>query len=104
MVYSTSGLNLNVASSGSQQVVFGQSSLLWNALDKETTATFQAAGSFTDGMASLFNGTTLIGFDDRGNTNDTDFQDFNKKRTVSLPHKHLDSQFYRYWFPITNYR
>ena len=76
MVYSTSGLNLNVASSGSQQVVFGQSSLLWNALDKETTATFQAAGSFTDGMASLFNGTTLIGFDDRGNTNDTDFQDF----------------------------
>lgn len=76
MVYSTSGLNLNVASTGNQQAVFGQSSLLWNALDKETTATFQAAGSFTDGMASLFNGTTLIGFDDRGNTNDTDFQDF----------------------------
>lgn len=76
MVYSTSGLNLNVASTGSQQAIFGPSSSLWNALDKETTATFQAAGQFTNGLNSLFNGGTLIGFDDRGNSNDADFQDF----------------------------
>jgi len=70
-VYSTSSLN-----SGSQQAVFGQQSQLWNALDKETTSTFQAAGQFTNGLGSLFNGGTLIGFDDRGNSNDSDFQDF----------------------------
>ena len=70
-VYSTSSLN-----SGSQQAVFGGQSQLWNALDKETTSTFQAAGQFTNGLGSLFNGGTLIGFDDRGNSNDSDFQDF----------------------------
>ena len=70
-VYSTSSLN-----SGSQQAVFGGQSQLWNALDKETTSTFQAAGEFTNGLDSLFNGGTLIGFDDRGNSNDSDFQDF----------------------------
>ena len=75
MVYSTSGLNLNVASTGSQQAVFGGASL-WNALGKETTNSFQAAGNFTDGTSSLFNGGTLISFDDRGNGNDADFQDF----------------------------
>ncbi|MDQ2098658.1 MAG: PEP-CTERM sorting domain-containing protein [Tychonema bourrellyi B0820] len=76
MVYSTSGLNLNVASTGSQQAVFGAAAPLWNALGKETTSTFQAAGQFTDGTSSLYNGGTLISFDDRGNVNDTDFQDF----------------------------
>ncbi|MEZ2234564.1 MULTISPECIES: PEP-CTERM sorting domain-containing protein [unclassified Microcoleus] len=76
MVYSTSGLNLNVAYTGSQQAVFGASSSLWNALGKETTSAFQAAGSYTDGIGSLFNGGTLISFDDRGGGNDTDFQDF----------------------------
>jgi hypothetical protein len=70
-VYSTSSLN-----SGSQQAVFGGHSQLWSALDKETTSTFQAAGQFTNGLGSLFNGGTLIGFDDRGNSNDSDFQDF----------------------------
>ncbi len=70
-VYSTSSLN-----SGSQQAVFGGHSQLWSALDKETTSTFQAAGQFTNGLGSLFNGGTLIGFDDRGNRNDSDFQDF----------------------------
>ncbi|MEG3839468.1 PEP-CTERM sorting domain-containing protein [Microcoleus sp. herbarium14] len=75
MVYSTSGLNLNVASTGSQQAVFGGSPL-WNALGKQTTNNFQAAGNFTDGTSSLFNGGTVISFDDRGNGNDTDFQDF----------------------------
>lgn len=73
-VYSTS--SLNVASGGSQQAVFGGSSSLWNALDSKTTSTFQAAGQFTDGTSSLYKGTTLISFDDRGNGNDADFQDF----------------------------
>jgi len=75
MVYSTSGLNLNVASTGSQQAVFGGAPL-WSALGKETTNSFQAAGSFTDGASSLFKGGTTISFDDRGGGNDADFQDF----------------------------
>ncbi|HSF76043.1 MAG TPA: PEP-CTERM sorting domain-containing protein [Microcoleus sp.] len=70
-VYSTSSLN-----SGSQQAVFGAQSQLWDALGKETTNVFQAAGQFTNGTGSLFNGGTLISFDDRGNNNDADFQDF----------------------------
>jgi len=70
-VYSTSSLN-----SGSQQAVFGQQAQLWSALDKESTNIFQAAGKFTNGYNSLFDGGTLIGFDDRGNSNDADFQDF----------------------------
>ncbi|MEG4838539.1 PEP-CTERM sorting domain-containing protein [Microcoleus sp. B9-D4] len=70
-VYSTSALN-----SGSQQAVFGAQSPLWNALNKETTNVFKAAGQFTNGTGSLFNGGTLISFDDRGNKNDADFQDF----------------------------
>ncbi|MEG4275114.1 MULTISPECIES: PEP-CTERM sorting domain-containing protein [unclassified Microcoleus] len=70
-VYSTSALN-----SGNQQAVFGAQSQLWDELDKETTNVFQAAGQFTNGYASLFNGGTLIGFDDRGGGNDADFQDF----------------------------
>ena len=70
-VYSTSALN-----AGSQQAIFGESSSLWNALGKETTSTFQAAGQFTDGTGSLSNGGTLISFDDRGGGNDKDFQDF----------------------------
>ena len=70
-VYSTSALN-----AGSQQAVFGAASPLWNALGKETTNFFQPAGKFTDGTGSLSNGGTLISFDDRGNSNDKDFQDF----------------------------
>lgn len=71
-VYSTSSLN-----GGSQQAVFGGSGL-WNSLNQETTNRFQAAGSFTNGVSSLFNKGqgTLISFDDRGNANDKDFQDF----------------------------
>ena len=71
-VYSTSSLN-----GGSQQAVFGGSGL-WNSLNQETTNRFQAAGSFTNGVSSLFNKGqgTLISFDDRGNRNDKDFQDF----------------------------
>ncbi|MEG3986124.1 PEP-CTERM sorting domain-containing protein [Microcoleus sp. S28C3] len=70
-VYSTSALNSNT-----QLAVFGGQSQLWNALGKETTNVFQAAGQFTNGTGSLFNGGTLISFDDRGNSNDADFQDF----------------------------
>jgi len=70
-VYSTSALN----SGGTQQAVLGGISLL-NALNKETTNTFQAAAEYTNGMDSLFNGGTLISFDDRGNATDKDFQDF----------------------------
>ena len=70
-VYSSSALNSNT-----QLAVFGGQSQLWNALGKETTNVFQAAGQFTNGTGSLFNGGTLISFDDRGNSNDADFQDF----------------------------
>ncbi len=72
-VYSTS--SLNTASGGSQQAVFGGASL-WEELGKETTNVFQLAGQRTDGAPSLSNGYTLISFDDRGNGNDKDFQDF----------------------------
>ena len=73
-VYSTSALNTDFA--GSQQAVFGAALPLWNALGRETTNTFQAAGSYTNGTGSVFNGGTLISFDDRGGGNDKDFQDF----------------------------
>jgi len=69
-VYSSSALN-----SGAQQAVFGDVSLL-TALNKEATNTFQAAGQYTNGLGSLFNGGTVISFDDRGNATDRDFQDF----------------------------
>ena len=69
-VFSTSALN-----GGSQQAVFGDQSLL-TALDKDTTNTFQAAGQFTNGLNPLFNGGAVISFDDGGNGNDRDFQDF----------------------------
>ncbi len=70
-VWSTSGLN----SGGTQQAVFGDESLL-TALDRDTTRRFQAAPQYTNGLGSLFNGGTVISFDDRGNGVDADFQDF----------------------------
>jgi hypothetical protein len=70
-VFSTSALNTG----GTQQAVFGGVSL-FNALNLEATNTFQAAGQFTNGLGSLFNGGALISFDDRGNARDKDFQDF----------------------------
>ena len=70
--YSTSALN----SGGSQQAVFGGSAALFTALDRDTTRNFQAAPQYTNGLGSLFNGGTLISFDDGGNGNDRDFQDF----------------------------
>jgi len=71
LFFSTSALN----SGGSQQAVFGGVSL-FTALNQEKTNTFQAAGQYTNGLGPLFNGGALISFDDRGNGNDKDFQDF----------------------------
>ena len=74
-VYSTSALN-SALNGGSQQAVLGGPQL-WDALSKETTNVLKAAGQYTNGTGSLFNnGGTLISFDDRGNSNDADFQDF----------------------------
>jgi len=70
-VFSTSALN----GGGSQQAVFGDSSL-YTALDRDTTRSFQAAPQYTSGLGSLLNGGAVISFDDRGNGNDRDFQDF----------------------------
>ncbi|MBE9119563.1 PEP-CTERM sorting domain-containing protein [Tychonema sp. LEGE 07199] len=77
-VYSTSSLN-----GGSQQAVFGGQSLL-GALDKDTTNVFKAAKNYKNGASSLLNGAT-IGFDDAGNGNDKDFQDFTVSATVPEP-------------------
>ena len=71
VVYSTSALN----SGGTQEAVFGGVTL-GNALVLEKTDTFQAAGQYKNGLGPLFNGGALISFDDRGNVNDKDFQDF----------------------------
>ena len=71
IVYSTSGLNRR----GSQQAVFGPESLA-GELSGETTSRFQAAGDYTNGFSNLFGGGALISFDDTGNGNDKDFQDF----------------------------
>jgi len=70
-VFSSSGLNPR----GRQQAVFGDQSL-GDALTLETTNRFQAAGDYTNAFSALFNGGALISFDDRGNGNDADFQDF----------------------------
>jgi hypothetical protein len=70
-VFSTSALNRR----GRQQAVFGDPSLQ-NALALEDTNRFQAAGDYTNGLSNLFNGGALISFDDTGNGNDKDFQDF----------------------------
>lgn len=70
--YSTSALNKD----SKQGAVMGEEVALWDALNKEETNAFQAAGKYTDGTASLSKGSTLISFDDRGNGGDADFQDF----------------------------
>ena len=71
-VFSTSALN-----GGSQQAVFGNPNVLLPlVVDPADTTTFAAnPADFTSG-SSLFNGGTAISFDDRGNGNDVDFQDF----------------------------
>lgn len=69
-VYSTSALNANAT----QQAVFGAKDALWSSLNKETTKNFAGVGQYQSG--NVFSGPVLLSFDDRGNKNDTDFQDF----------------------------
>jgi hypothetical protein len=69
--YSTSALN----SGGTQAAVFGGGAL-FSALNLDTTNNFKAAPQYTNGLGSLFNGGTVISFDDGGNGRDRDFQDF----------------------------
>lgn len=71
-VYSTSALN-----GGSQQAVFGNPNVLLPLVITPGDAkTFTAnPANFTSG-SSLFNEGVAISFDDRGNGNDKDFQDF----------------------------
>jgi hypothetical protein len=76
-VYSTDSLN----KTGTQQAVFGVENVLWSSLNKEKTNQFQQAGSFTSG--NPFKDSVMISFDDRGNKNDKDFQDFTISATAS---------------------
>jgi hypothetical protein len=69
-VYSTSAVNSN----STQQAVFGSKADLWAKLDGESTNTFQSAEQYQS--ANPFLSSVLISFDDRGNKNDKDFQDF----------------------------
>ena len=68
-VYSTSNLN----DGGTQQAVFGSSG-------GEELFEFTDASLFTEG--DLYDGMVDISFDDRGNKNDKDFQDFTIKATL----------------------
>jgi hypothetical protein len=74
-VFSTSALNVN--SGGTQQALFfnpnGMLPAIVGAADNASFAGNPA--NFTSGD-TLFNGGTGISFDDRGNINDADFQDF----------------------------
>lgn len=71
-MYSTS--SLNTASGGTQQAVFGNATALGNSLNTSSTSSFTQASNFTAG--NPFAGNVMIAFDDRGNGNDADFQDF----------------------------
>jgi len=72
-VYSTTALN----STGSQQALFfNPNGLLPSIIGAADNASFEGnPANFTSGD-TLFNGGTGISFDDRGNGNDADFQDF----------------------------
>ena len=74
-VFSTSALNVN--SGGTQQALFfNPSGLLPQIVNAQDNASFGGnPANFTSGD-TLFTGTTGISFDDRGNANDADFQDF----------------------------
>jgi PEP-CTERM motif len=70
-VYSTTALNL-FNNTRTQQAVFGTT--VAEEVDRETTNRFQLAAQRTS--ADPYAEPVDIGFDDRGNRNDTDFQDF----------------------------
>jgi hypothetical protein len=83
-VFSTSALN--VKSGGTQQALFfnpnGLLPQIVNAVDNAGFAGNPA--NFTSG-SSLFTGGTGISFDDRGNGNDADFQDFTVTASAVVP-------------------
>ena len=73
-VFSTSALN-----SGRTQeaLFFNPNGLLPTIINASDNAGFGGnPANFTSGLGTLFNGGTAISFDDRGNSNDKDFQDF----------------------------
>lgn len=72
IVYSTTALN-PFTRGGTQQAVFGTN--LPNELNRETTNSFRLASQRTSGDP-FGSQPVFISFDDRGNRNDTDFQDF----------------------------
>ena len=78
-VFSTSALN----SGGTQQALFGNPNVLLPALTSapDNPAFPGNPASFTSG-GSLFGDGTAISFDDRGNGNDKDFQDFTVTATA----------------------
>lgn len=72
-VYSTSALN----SGGSQQAVFGDPNVLLPlVIPAGDGASFAGNPADFSSGSSLFNGGVAISFDDRGNGNDADYQDF----------------------------
>ncbi|MBD2460699.1 PEP-CTERM sorting domain-containing protein [Oscillatoria sp. FACHB-1407] len=71
-VYSTTALNL-FNNANTQQAVFGTQ--VAEEVDRSTTNTFANASQRTSADPFAEEGVD-IGFDDRGNSNDTDFQDF----------------------------
>ena len=74
-VFSSSALNVN--SGGTQQALFfNPNGMLPTIINASDNASFGNPGSFTSGVGTLFGGGTAISFDDRGNANDADFQDF----------------------------
>lgn len=72
-VYSTN--NFNTATGGSQQAVFANFSTLQPVLNPDATTAVPNPANYSSGNPFAAGG-VLIGFDDRGNSNDTDFQDF----------------------------
>jgi hypothetical protein len=74
-VFSTSALN--VKSGGTQQALFfNPNGLLPQIVNASDNAGFAGNPANFSSGSSLFTGTTGISFDDRGNANDADFQDF----------------------------
>jgi hypothetical protein len=72
IVYSTTALN-----GGEQQAVFGNpNTLLPLVIDPPDRTTFAANPANFSSGGSVLNGGAAISFDDRGNDNDADFQDF----------------------------
>ncbi|MGD1903935.1 MAG: PEP-CTERM sorting domain-containing protein [Geitlerinemataceae cyanobacterium] len=66
--YSTTDLN-----DGSQQAIFDENEFSFAAGD---TVAFGNPGDYTDDVFAALNDVVWIGFDDGGNQNDVDFQDF----------------------------